>query len=170
MFMRHRFLRFFFIGFFALMLIGGLRQARFQNAYSRGFQAGQYSAEQVAPPPADGPVNPDGPAAAPAERGPGYYNGYDRGHGFGPFRFLFTLLIFMFFFKVMRRMMWGGSGRHYSRHQWKKEWKNKYRGRGSDGYGPFNEFNQRDGRSAKERKYDQSADGQSNGEGPMYEM
>jgi hypothetical protein len=169
MFMRHRFFRMFFVGFFALMLIGGLRQSSYRNAYYQGFQSGQSSAEQVAPP-ADGPVNSDGPAA---ERGPGYtgdgyrdnYNGYYRGHGFSPFRFLFTFIFFMFFFKVMRRMVWGGRGRHHSGHHWKTEWKKQYRDGGSKGFGPFNEFNQRDGRSAKERKHDESND-----DGPIYEM
>lgn len=165
MFMRHRFLRFFFVGFFALMLIGGLRQARFQNVYNRGFVAGQNSAEQIAPP-ADGPAINDGPAErGPSYSGDGYYNGYYRGHGFGPFRFLFTFLIFLFFFKFLSRMMWGGR-RHYSRHNWKKHWKSHHDGRDSKGFGPFNEFNQYDGRSAKERKYDQDG----NSDSPMNEM
>lgn len=154
MFMRPRFFRFFFFALFAMMLIGGLRNISYRNAYYRGFQAGQYSAEQAerAAPPADGPAAETPPRA---DYGPGYH-GHGHGHHRGPFgifNFLFMLLIFAFFFKVMRRLMWGGWGH--------KHWKHRSR-HGRKSWGPFNEF---DGRSAKERKHDEAGD-----DGPTYEM
>ena len=159
MFMRSRFIRFFLFLSLFFLLIGGLRNISYRNAYYRGFQAGQYSAEQAerAAPPADGPA---AEAAPRADYGPGYHghgHGYHRGP-FGIFNFLFMLLFIAFFFKVMRRLMWGGWGRRHWDNP--KGWGHYRHGRKN--WGPFNEY---DGRSAKERKYDESGD-----DGPTYEM
>ena len=114
MFFRRGFLPLLLVGFFGLMLISGIRQARFQNAYYRGFQAGiaaetssaRAEASSVEQAPTDGAPAAPNPAASPYD----YYGHHHHRHGIGFFGFLFYLIMFAFLFKVLRRLAWGRRG------------------------------------------------------------
>ena len=143
MFFRPRIFPMLFVGLLALMSIGGIRQARYRNAYFDGYRAGQIAtASELADAPA-------AEAARSANQSPYGAPGYDYHHhrGIGFFGFLFYLFFFGFLFKMMSRMAWGGRRHWYSHHH-------------SGRHGP------RDGRSAKER----NADDDFTGFGPTYEM
>ena len=106
MFFRRGFFPILLVGFFGLMLISGLRQASYRNAYYRGFQAGQAAeASSAAQAPTDGVETAPNPAASPY----GQYGHHHR-HGIGFFGFLFYLFMFAFLFKVMRKLVWGRRG------------------------------------------------------------
>lgn len=133
---RPRFFPIIFVGFLAMMLLGGARSNRYENAYNQGFVAGQNSAVQAAPPAAAAPAE-SAPSAAPVNPAPNYnpYQPQQR-TGFGFFHFLFYIFFFSFIFKMLGRMSWAGysgGGRHH---------------RGRHRYGP------QDDRGAKERKQD----------------
>ncbi len=141
MFFRPRIFPILFVGFFAMMLIGGMRQASYRNAYFDGYRAGQVAAEQAAPPAEQAPAADAAPSANQAPYGARSY-GYDTHHrqGIGFFGFLFYLIFFSFMFKVIRRMTWGGGGRHWHSY----EHSDRYRPRGE--------------RSQKERQADDDGD------------
>lgn len=124
-----------FVGFLAMMLLGGARSNRYENAYNQGFVAGQTAAVQTAPP-AAAPAE-SAPSAAPVNPAP-HYNPYQPQPraGFGLFHFLFYLFFFSFIFRMLGRMSWAGYAAGARRH----------RGR--------HRFDRWDGRSAKERKHD----------------
>ncbi|MEM8861064.1 MAG: hypothetical protein AAGD96_22295 [Chloroflexota bacterium] len=113
------------VGFLGLMLISGIRQASYRNAYYRGFQAGQaaeassaaagMSAEQAAA------LASDGAEAAPAASPHGHYGHHHHRHGLGFFGFLFYLFMFAFLFKVLRRLAWGRRG-GWGRSGWRRNY------------------------------------------------
>ena len=150
MFFRPRIFPMLFVGFLTLMLIGGLRQASYRNAYFDGYRAGQVAGEQAAPAAAEAPA---AEAAPSVDRGPygapGY--GYPHRHGIGFFGFLFYLFFFAFIFRMFRRMAWGS--RHWNSHHFNHKWS------GPDG--PWNS-----GRNTKRNKSDDDP----TGFGPTYDM
>jgi len=155
MFFRPRIFPVLLVGFFAMMLIGGMRQASYRNAYFDGYRAGQVAAQQVAPAVADGPSADAAPGVNQAPfNGPGSDYAHPHRHGIGFFGFLFYLILFSFLFKALGRMAWGGGRRH---------WRNHYH---SGRHGPWN------GGSKKERHTNQDNDEDDNhvGFGRTYDM